>query len=203
MTRSEAAGGPARPRFVMYVPNSQLTEFHARSPWVMLPRSFQELGYESTLICASFTGDRPTGVRIVETSLGVSGPRGSGRVRSLVEPFVAVREILRQRPELVLIGPLRSSLFTFLPMAWLRRFIAWGSRPPPTRFGLKADWSVDLTGMTRWQARLSQGLLVVLDLLSGLGQPGDVLRGRTGPAAPPRPVGAGFPGAVGLPPRDR
>jgi glycosyltransferase involved in cell wall biosynthesis len=144
----------------MYVPNSELTEFHARSPWVMLPRTFHELGYEVTLVCARFTGERPSGIRIVETSLVVRNPRTTGRVRSLVEPLFAFREIVRGSSDLVIVGPLRSSLFTFLPLVAMRRFVRALAGSPPTVVVLKADWSLDCTGLRAWEAALSKALLV-------------------------------------------
>jgi glycosyltransferase involved in cell wall biosynthesis len=147
-------------RFVLYVPNSELSIFHARSPWVMFPRSFHELGYDATLICGKFTGARPPGVRVVETSLGVRNPRRGGRIRSLVEPVFAFREIVRQRPNLVIVGPIRSSLFSFLPLAWVRRRTASSEAGHRAAFVLKTDWSLDCTGLRRWEAVLSKALLI-------------------------------------------
>src|ERR1700691_4400718 len=158
----------ARTRFLMYVPNSELGPFHDRSPCLMFPRSFSEMGYDSTLICASFAGEAPPGIRIVETSLGVPNPRAGGRVRSVAEPFFAFAEIVRQRPDIVIIGPLRSSLSSFLPLVLLHRLIASRTHSPRTSFILKADWSLDPTGLTPLEASLSKGLLILSSILLDL-----------------------------------
>lgn len=134
------------------------------------PRSFRELGYESTLVCGRFAGEPPPGIHIVETSLVVKDTRAGGRLRSLMEPLLAFREIVRQRPDLVIIGPIRSSLFTALPLVGLYRWFEARGRSSRTKFILKADWSLDETGLSASEAVLSRGLLVasthLLDLVS-------------------------------------
>jgi len=154
----------------MYVPNSALTPFHDRSPWVMFPRSFQTLGYESTLICGAFTGTRPAGLRILESFQVVKNPRKGGKARSLFEPLLVFGEIRRQRPDTVMVGPLRSSLFSFLPLVLLYRLFTERGRTRRTTFVLKADWGLDATGLSRLEAALSRTLLVVstyvLDLVT-------------------------------------
>ncbi len=154
----------------MYVPNSALTPFHDRSPWVMFPRSFQTLGYESTLICGAFTGARPAGLRILESFQVVKNPRKGGKARSLLEPLLVFGEIRRQRPDTVMVGPLRSSLFSFLPLVLLYRLFTERGRTRRTTFVLKADWGLDATGLSRLEAALSRTLLVVstyvLDLVT-------------------------------------
>ncbi len=82
--------------FVMYTPNGRLARFHNRSPWLMLPRSAHELGYESTLICAELAYEPPKGVQIVQTGMVVKGPPGTGFGRSIFEPLLAFREIVRR-----------------------------------------------------------------------------------------------------------
>src|SRR5208282_5746753 len=110
-----------RPRFLLYVPNAELNAFHSRSPWVMFPRSFEELGFDSTLVCGRFTGQRPPGVRVIETGLVVQDPRKGGALRSLMEPLFAFREVVHRSPHIVIVGPLRSSLLTLLPLVLLYR----------------------------------------------------------------------------------
>src|SRR5580658_4425435 len=145
-------------RFVLYLPNSELTPFHQRSPWIMLPRSFQEMGYRSTIVCARFSAVRPPAVRIIESSMGVTNPRAGGKLRSLVEPLFMFRHLVRERPDLVIVSPLRSSLFTLLPLIWLHRRVAPSAGPARTKFVLKTDWSLDPTGLTRSEAALSRWL---------------------------------------------
>ncbi|MCI4343417.1 MAG: glycosyltransferase family 4 protein [Thermoplasmata archaeon] len=167
---AEVERNPVERRFVMYVPNSNLNPFHARSPWLMLPRSFHELGYRSTLICGRMSGGLPPQVRVVETGLVVNDPRRGGALRSLVEPWLAFGEIRRQQPDLVIVGPLRSSLFSLLPLVGLYRLLRRRGRSSRTRFVLKADWNLDPTGLSPLEFALSRTLLVasthVLDLVS-------------------------------------
>jgi glycosyltransferase involved in cell wall biosynthesis len=169
MVRPQPVGRVER-RAVMYVPNAELTAFHARSPWLMFPQSFQELGFAATLVCARYSGERPPGLRIVESSLGVKNPREGGKLRSLAEPLLVARELIGRRSDVVMVGPLRSSLFTLLPLVVAYRLLAAPFGRGRTRFVLKADWSLDPTGLGRWEARLSKGLLVasshLLDLVS-------------------------------------
>jgi glycosyltransferase involved in cell wall biosynthesis len=141
----------------MYVPNADLGPFHDRSPWLMFPRSFAESGYASTLICGRLTGERPAGIRIVETALMVKDPRQGGFFRSLAEPFFAFPEIVRQKPDIVMVGPLRSSLLTVFPLVAIYRRISPRRR---TTFVLKADWSLDPTGLSPVEFALSKILLV-------------------------------------------
>lgn len=156
--------------FVMYTPNGRLARFHNRSPWLMLPRSAHELGYESTLICAELAYEPPKGVQIVQTGMVVKGPPGTGFGRSIFEPLLAFREIVRRRPDTVVVGPLRSSLVSILPLVYVYRRIFPGFSRRQTRFILKTDWSLDYTGLSRIVSVLSSALLVLssrmLDLVS-------------------------------------
>jgi glycosyltransferase involved in cell wall biosynthesis len=163
-----ATEASTEPRFVMYVPNAELTPFHARSPWLMFPRSFRELGFASTLVCGKFSGTRPPGLRIVESSLVVKDPRAGGKLRSLAEPLFVFRELIRPRPDLVIVGPLRSSLFTTLPLVAAYRLFAAPFGARRAKFVLKADWSLDTTGLGTTEAALSKALLVAASLLLDL-----------------------------------
>jgi glycosyltransferase involved in cell wall biosynthesis len=158
----------ARKRFVIYVPNAELTRFHERSPWLMFPRSFQELGYESTLICAKFSGKKPAGFRIIESSLVVTNPRMGGRMRSILEPLLVFGEIVNQRPDTVMISPLRSSLFTLLPLVFIYRRVYSRGKRDHTRFILKSDTGLDYFGLSPLAAYLSGVLLVLSTLLLDL-----------------------------------
>lgn len=161
----------ARKRFLLYVPNSTLTQFHNRSPWLMYPRSLRELGWESTLICGRLEGERPAGIRVVETGLVVNDPPKEGKLaRSVFDPLLAFREIVNRKPDLVLVSPIRSSLASFLPLVYLYRRVSRVARSRRTRFVLKADWDGDFTGLASWEAIASMVLVVlstfVLDLVS-------------------------------------
>ncbi len=160
---------PVRPKFLMYVPNSHLTSFHNRSPWLMLPRSFRALGYDSTLVCAQLTTECPDGVELVQTRLVVK-TEGTllkrGLLRSLLEPLLAFREIAARKPAVVIVSPIRSSLVTFLAMVMLYRLVLSRS----TRFILKADYSLDDTASDPPISLLSNALFALssrfLDLIS-------------------------------------
>lgn len=92
----------------------------------MLPRSFRTLGYDSTLICGELTLVPPFGIRIVQTGIVIDGPPGRGLWRALIEPFFALHEIGQQRPQVVIISPMKASLFSFLPLVYLYRRISPG-----------------------------------------------------------------------------
>jgi len=161
--------GPVRPKFLMYVPNSRLTGFHNRSPWFMLPRAFRNLAYEPILVCAELATKSPEGVHLVQTGLTVK-TEGTlmrrGLFRSLVEPLLAFREIVRRKPELVIVGPLRSSLGTLLMMVIPYRLVFSSS----TRFILKTDSSFDETSQDKAISLLARALVAlssrILDLVS-------------------------------------
>ncbi len=154
----------------MYVPNATLNAVHNRASWVLFPSAFQEIGYESTLICARFLGQRPPGIQVVETALPALDPENIGWIRSLFEPITAFREVYRRKPRLVLIGPFRSSLATFLPLVLHHRLLSTLFGFPRTKFMLKADWSLDTTDLRTWEAVIAKALLslstFVLDLVS-------------------------------------
>ncbi len=127
-----------RPRFVLYSPLAAFSSFHARSPWLMFPTAFEELGYASTLVCGS-ASDLPTppGLSVVTTGIVSTASSARRFVRAMMEPLFAFREIFRQRPDVVMIGPMGPALASVLPMIVLyRRFRRGASR---TRFILKTD----------------------------------------------------------------
>lgn len=158
-----------RPRFLMYLPNSRLSAFHNRSPWIMLPRSFHALGYESTLVCAELVTDPPGGVHVVQTGLAVR-TQGSllkrGLLRSLIEPLLTFREIVNRKPDVVIVAPLRSSFFTFALLLVFYRAVFTSS----ACFIMKADTSLDDSTSSPLIILLSHGLLAIssrlLDLIS-------------------------------------
>lgn len=165
-TRDETS---VHPKFVIYVPNSRLTAFHNRSPWLMLPRAFRELAYEPILICAELATKCPEGVQLFQTGLTVKAEgylTRRGLLRSLIEPLLAFHEIARRKPDLVIFSPLRSSLATLLVMVVLYRLVSSRS----TRFILKTDYGFDETSPIRVISLLSHGLVAlssrVLDMVS-------------------------------------
>ena len=104
----------------------------------MFPRAFEELGYASTIICGSVS-DLPTTSRLNVVRTGVVSTSSTARrfARAILEPLLAFREIARQRPDVVMIGPMGPPLASALPLIVLyRRF---GRRASRTRFVLKTD----------------------------------------------------------------
>lgn len=127
----------------MYAPCAVLTEFHSRSPWVMLPQSFNELGFATTLVCASVSASTlPTSTQVRETKVPTSRYLLPRLARAAFEPLLGFREIARAKSDIVIIGPLGPWLCTIIPLIWLHRVL--GAKR--TRFILKAD--VDLLDPT-------------------------------------------------------
>lgn len=158
-----------RPKFLLYVPNSRLTAFHNRSPWLMLPRAFSELAYDSTLVCGELTISSLKGVRVVQTGLVVKTEGNllaRGIVRSIVEPLLAFREMARQAPDVVIVSPIRSSLATILMMVFPFRLVFNRS----THFILKSDSSFEGAHQGGVISNLSRTMVAVsshlLDLVS-------------------------------------
>lgn len=140
----------------MYVPGSNLTEFHKRSPWLMLPITFIELGYFSTLICGKYSLKSNYGINIVETI-----ERKSSIIRSLFEPILGFRYILTHEPDIVIISPIGSYIFPILPLIILHKLYSIIIGNHSTQYILKADWSLDFTGLCTLKKRLSLSLLVI------------------------------------------
>ena len=135
----------------------------------MLPKAFHNLGYEATLICAKLATACPEGVQLIETSLVVNAESDSflrKLFRSLIEPLLAFRKIVRTGSDLLIISPFRSSLATFAPTVLLYRLFFLR----PVRFVLKADSNLDTVGLDPLSSLLWRVLFVistrVLDLTS-------------------------------------
>lgn len=151
------------------MPNASLSEFHNRSPWLMLPRSFQRLGYTSTLVCAKLTLPGPEQFEVVQTGLTAKAPGpllSWDSFKSLLEPLLAFRQIALRKPDVVIVSPIGSSLITFLTLVPFYRFVVTGS----TRFLLKTDSNVDDSRADSFRVLLSNILLSlasrILDLVS-------------------------------------
>lgn len=160
---------PGRRGFLLYVPNATLSEFHNRSPWLMLPRSFQALGYASTLVCAKLTTARTDQWEVVQTGLAAKALRpllSWDSFKSLLEPLLTFRQIALRKPDLVIVSPIRSSLITFLTLVPFYR----GAISSSTRFILKTDSNFDNSGADSLRVLLSNILLSlasrILDLVS-------------------------------------
>lgn len=139
----------------MYVPGSNLNEFHRRAPWLMLPITFLEFGYFSTLICGKYSLKSNYNINIVETI-----PRKDSVLRSLFEPILGFKFIFSHKPDIVIISPLGSYISIVLPFIILYRIYSAIIGNHGTKFVLKTDWSLDFTGFSILKKKLSLSLLV-------------------------------------------
>lgn len=146
--------------FVMYVPGSKLSEFHKRSPWVMIPKSFKEMGYLSILICGSYNLSSSYGIDVYTTV-----ERKKSLLNSLFEPFLAFRRIFAVKPDIVLISPIGSYLFSIIPLIIIYSVYEKITGSKKTKFILKTDWSLDFTNI-KWYKRTLLVLLLVLSSYS-------------------------------------
>ena len=142
-------------KFVMYVPGSKLTDFHKRSPWIMLPISFLELGYSSVLICGEYTLSDNFGLDVYKTFV-----RNKKILRSLVEPIFAFHKIFKTNPDVVIVAPFGSYLFSIIPLIAAYRVGSVILRRRKTKFILKTDWSIDFYGQKKMTRLLSSFLLI-------------------------------------------
>ena len=139
----------------MYVPGALLADNHKRSPWIMLPISFEEIGYQSTLI----TGQcliKNIPIEIYETNL-----QNSSTFKSIFEPFLGFRKIFFEEPDIVLISPIGSYLFTVIPLIMLYKLRYSIFRNSKTKFILKTDWSFDYSSL-KSKYRLLANLIVIV-----------------------------------------
>ncbi len=130
----------------------------------MLPRAFIALGYRSTVICGRLQSQPPSGVGLVQTGIIVPGQPGKGLVRSLFEPLLAFRVIIRQRPDIVIVSPIRSSLLSIFPLILIYRVFV----PCQTKFVLKTDWSLDYSGLGGLSSQFSNLLLAASSRIMNL-----------------------------------
>jgi len=142
-------------KFVMYLPGSRLTDFHKRSPWIMLPISFLELGYSSVLICGEYTLSDNFGLDIYKTFV-----RNKKILRSLIEPIFAFHKIFKTNPDIIIIAPFGSYLFSIIPLIAAYRIGSVILRRRKTKFILKTDWSIDFYGQKKITRLLSSFLLI-------------------------------------------
>lgn len=142
--------------FVMYVPGSELSEFHNRSPWIMIPASFKEIGYQSALICGAYSLSSTYGIKIYPTIV-----RKKNILKSLIEPFFGFKYITSLKPDILLISPIGSYIFTIIPLIYVYKIYTKITRSKQTKFILKSDWSLDFTNI-KWCKRMLSILLLVL-----------------------------------------
>lgn len=140
--------------FVMYVPGSELSEFHKRSPWVMIPLSFKEIGYRSVLICGRYTLNSTYGIDVYSTL-----SREKSLLKSLAEPFLGFRRIFALKPDILLISPIGSYLFSIMPLILIYKIYTRITGSKKTKFVLKTDWSFDFTTI-KWYKRIISILLL-------------------------------------------
>ncbi|MGC9107581.1 MAG: glycosyltransferase family 4 protein [Infirmifilum sp.] len=138
--------------FVLYVPG-HLTEIHRNQVWVALPRAFRKLGYHSCLVCYKYEVREDFDLRIIETFI----PRN--QFERLMEPFLAFHRIIKERPDLVVISPIGSYVFTQMSLIIFTKLIG-RLRGFRAKFVLKTDWSLDYTGMSLAKRSLASLLLV-------------------------------------------
>lgn len=143
-------------KFIMYVPGSHLSDFHKRSPWVMLPLSFSKLGFSSTLICGKSSLDNVTDLQIYTTFL-----RERNLIKSLFEPFFGFRKIFNEVPDMVIISPHGSYLFTIIPLIMFYKLRSKFIGKTKTKFVLKTDWSLDYTGLSKFEKLTALILLAI------------------------------------------
>jgi hypothetical protein len=142
--------------FVMYVPGSQLSEFHKRSPWIMIPTSFKDIGYHSVLICGQCSIGLVEGIEVYETI-----KRQKSILRSLFEPFLAFKKIITLKPDILVISPIGSYLIVAIPLFFVyKKYISLTKLNKP-KFILKTDWSLDFTGIGYIKRILLKLLLII------------------------------------------
>lgn len=151
--------GTERTGFLLYVPNATLTAFHDRSPWILLPQAFAELGFNSSLICGVFKTVEPKGVRVVKSGLGADKGARIPLGRSLIEPVLVLRSDWFRSSDIIVVGPMRSSLASLVPLLFLERLFDLRGRR--TRCVLKTDWTVDHFGLGPVRRLLADTLLVI------------------------------------------
>ena len=131
-------------KFILYVPGVNLTELHKRTPWIMLPISFQEIGYTSHLLCGRYSISSKFGFFVHELS---KTKKRRNIMISIIEPFFAFRLVFKERPNLVIISPFGSYLLPICFLISIHRLIARLRRKEKTKYILKLDWSLDYTGL--------------------------------------------------------
>jgi glycosyltransferase involved in cell wall biosynthesis len=121
----------------------------------MLPISFLELGYSSVLICGEYTLSDNFGLDVYKTFV-----RNKKILRSLVEPIFAFHKIFKTNPDVVIVAPFGSYLFSIIPLIAAYRVgsVILGRRK--TKFILKTDWSIDFYGQKKITRLLASFLLI-------------------------------------------
>lgn len=142
--------------FIIYIPGSELTQIHERTPWLMIPIAFKELGYNSTIICGKYSLKSRYDIDIYTTM-----PRSTSFLKSAFEPILAFRRIFSLKPDIVLISPFGSYLFSIIPLTLTYKLYAVLARQRKTKFIMKTDWSLEFTDSKRWKKLFSILLLSI------------------------------------------
>lgn len=142
--------------FLLYVAGGQLTEFHKRSPWIMIPISFNEIGFSAYLVCSGYELREHYDITVLETSI-----RKKNLFSAFYEPFVTFARILEIHPDYVMMAPTGAFLLSAVPLVGLYRTISRVINKKRTYFILKTDSSQDFTGVGRVKKFISKILLVL------------------------------------------
>ena len=142
--------------FIIYVPGSELTQIHERTTWLYIPRSFKDLGYYSAIICGKYSLKSSYGIEVHSTL-----PRNKSLLKSLIEPFLGFRYIFRLEPDILLISPIGSYLFSIIPLILIYKMYTKVTRSKRTKIILKTDWSLEFINMGKYKKALSILLLIL------------------------------------------
>lgn len=141
-------------KFVMYMPGSVINEFHRKSPWIMFPKSFKELGYDTTLMCKEYLLSDTFDIKI-ETSFSTDYKWLS----RISEQFYSFLRILKLKPDIVMVAPVTSYLPITNFLIVMVKALASIHFMKRIRFVLKMDWNFDYTGLSQRQSKLLNLLL--------------------------------------------
>ena len=140
----------------MYVPGSELTQIHERTTWLYIPNSFKDLGYQSSIICGKYSLKSLYGINVYSTI-----SRGKSLLKSLAEPFLGFRYVFKLEPDILLISPIGSYLFSIIPLILIYKMHNKIARSKRTKIILKTDWSLEYTNMRKYKKALSVLLLIL------------------------------------------
>jgi len=131
----EDGGGPGG--FLLYLRGSDISDIHAKGPWVELPEAFGQLGYRSVLVAGRVRLGRPLRAKVYET--GVVG-EGAGAAWS---EFPTVVRVLRaEHPAIAVVYAAKSPVPLYVLASRLRAWLARDARRRRTVWINKLDWDV-------------------------------------------------------------
>ena len=115
----------------MYVPGSGVSEIHKKTPWIKIPVSFKDIGYHSALICWIYSLSSTYGIEVYPTIA-----RRTSLLKSLVEPFQGFKYIFTLKPDILLISPFGSYLFSIIPLILAYKIYTRITKSKKTKFVL-------------------------------------------------------------------